>query len=154
MDDLYDFHAQMKVHEEAPIVVHVTQPQIEQQQPHPYQEPQMVVLRQIFNDFRPLAIVLPHNRPRLVEGQMLDMDMGLQMKDKGMSSEDVWKEETQHGLTPKFVEKSAKEVLENNKIVEMFQAMATVSMKMGNLGLEVQSLKTRLTVVEGENKDY
>jgi hypothetical protein len=97
----------------------------------------MVVLRQIFNDFRPLAIVLPHNRPRLVEGQMLDMDMGLQMKDKGMSSEDVWKEETQHGLTPKFVEKSAKEVLENNKIVEMFQAMATVSMKMGNLGLEV-----------------
>jgi hypothetical protein len=31
MDDLYDFHAQMKVHEEAPIVVHVTQPQIEQQ---------------------------------------------------------------------------------------------------------------------------
>ncbi len=35
----------------------------------------------------------------------------------------------------------------------MFQAMAIVSMKMGNLGLEVQSLKTRLAIVEGKNKD-
>ncbi len=103
MDDLYDFHAQMKVHEEAPIVVHVTQPQIEQQQPHPYQKPQMVVIKQIFNDFKPLAIVLPHNRPRLAKGQMLDIDMGLQMKDKGMSLEDAYKEETSCDLTPKFV---------------------------------------------------
>jgi hypothetical protein len=47
----------------------------------------------------------------------------------------------------------AKEVVGNNKIVEMFQAMAIVSMKMGNLGLEVQSLKTRLAIVEGKNKD-
>jgi hypothetical protein len=35
MDDLYDFHAQMEVHEEAPMEVQVTQPQMEQQQPHP-----------------------------------------------------------------------------------------------------------------------
>jgi hypothetical protein len=112
----------------------------------------MVVLRQIFNDFRPLAIVLPHNRPRLVEGKMLDIDMDLQMRDKGMSLEDVSKEETPHDLTPKFVEKLAKEVLGNNKIVEMFQAMAIVSMRMGNLGLEVWSLKTRLTIVEGEKQ--
>jgi hypothetical protein len=97
----------------------------------------MVVLRQIFNDFRPLAIVLPHNRPILVEGQMLDMDMGLQMRDNGMSLEDVLKEKTPHDLTTKFVEKLAKEVLGNNKIVEMFQAMAIMNMKMGHLGLEV-----------------
>ncbi len=44
-----------------------------------------------------------HNRPRLAEGQMLDMDMGLQMKDKGMSSEDAYKEETSCDLTPQFV---------------------------------------------------
>ncbi len=54
-----------------------------------------------------------------------------------MSSKHVSKEETSHDLTPKFVEKLVKEVLGNNKIVEMFQAMAIVSMKMGNLGLEV-----------------
>jgi len=29
------------------------------------------------------------------------------------------------------------DVMEHNKSVEMFQAMAIVSMKMGNLGLEV-----------------
>jgi hypothetical protein len=39
-------------------------------------------------------------------------------------------------------------VLGNNKIVEMFQAMAIVSMTMGNLGLEVKSFKTTLTIVE------
>jgi hypothetical protein len=41
----------------------------------------------------------------------------------------------------------AKEVLESNKTIEMFQAMA---MKMVNLGLEMQSLKTILTTVEGD----
>jgi hypothetical protein len=44
-------------------------------------------------------------------------------------------------LTPKFIEKLVGEVLGNNKIVEMFQAMAIVSMNMGNLGLEIQFLK-------------
>jgi len=34
---------------------------------------------------------------------MLDIDMGLQMKDKGMSLEDAYKEETSCDLTPKFV---------------------------------------------------
>jgi hypothetical protein len=32
----------------------------------------------------------------------------------------------------------------------MFQAMAIVSQKMGNLSLEIKSLKTKLTTVEGE----
>jgi hypothetical protein len=34
----------------------------------------------------------------------------------------------------------------------MFQAMAMVSQKMDNLGLEVKSLKTILTIVEGEKQ--
>jgi hypothetical protein len=41
-------------------------------------------------------------------------------------------------------------VLESNRIVEMFQTMAIISLMMGNLGLEVQSLKNRLTIIEGE----
>ncbi len=51
------------------------------------------------------------------------------------------KEKTPQNLTPKFIEKLVGEVLGNNKIVEMFQAMAIVSMNMGNLGLEIQFLK-------------
>jgi hypothetical protein len=41
-------------------------------------------------------------------------------------------------------------VLENNKTIKMFQAMAIISLKMGNLGLEVHSLKNRLTTLEGK----
>ncbi len=34
----------------------------------------------------------------------------------------------------------------------MFQTMAIISLMMGNLGLEVQSLKNRSTVMEGEKQ--
>jgi hypothetical protein len=44
----------------------------------------------------------------------------------------------------------AAEVLENNKTAQMFQAMAIVSLKMGNMCLELQSLKIKLTIVERE----
>jgi hypothetical protein len=43
-------------------------------------------------------------------------------------------------------------VMESNKTIEMFQAMAIVNMKMGNLGLKVQSLKIRLTTVKQEKQ--
>ncbi len=46
------------------------------------------------------------------------------------------------------MEELAKEVLSNNKIVEMFQAMVIVNMRMGNMGLEVMSFKTRLIKME------
>jgi hypothetical protein len=42
----------------------------------------------------------------------------------------------------------AVEVLENNKSAQMFQAMAKVNLKMGNLCLKLQSLKTKITIVE------
>jgi hypothetical protein len=96
--------------------------------------------------------MLPQSRPRSIEGHALDMDLGLHMRDKGMSSKDTSKEETPHNLTPKYVEELAEEVLGNNKTVEMFQAMAIVSMKMGNLSLEVKSLKNKLTLVEKEKQ--
>ncbi len=98
--------------------------------------------------FWPPAVVLPQSRPRSTEGHALDMDLGLHMKDKGMSSKDTSKEETPHNLTPKYVKELAKEVLGINKTTKMFQAMAIVGMKMGNLGLEVKSLKTRLSIME------
>jgi hypothetical protein len=73
------------------------------------------------------------------------------MKDKGMSSEDAPKGKTSHNLTPKSIEEIAKEILGNNKTIEIFEIMAIVSQKwVINLGLEVKSLKTRLTIVEGE----
>jgi hypothetical protein len=44
------------------------------------------------------------------------------------------------------------DVLESNKTIEMFQTIAIVSLKMGNLGLKAMSLKIRLTIVEREKK--
>jgi hypothetical protein len=55
-------------------------------------------------------------------------------------------------LTPKSIEELVEEVLGKNKIVEMFQAMLNVTLKMGNLGLEVKSFKTTLTIVEEEKQ--
>jgi hypothetical protein len=49
----------------------------------------MDVLASTMHDFRPPAIVLTHNRPRSTKGQGLDMDLGLHMWDKGLSSEDA-----------------------------------------------------------------
>lgn len=74
------------------------------------------------------------------------------MWDRVMSSRDKSREETPQNLTPKFVEDMVARVLKNNKIVKMFQAMAIVSLKMGNLGLEVHSLNIRLTTLQGKKQ--
>jgi hypothetical protein len=42
------------------------------------------------------------------------------------------------------------EVMKANKIVELFQTMAIVSLNMGNLTLEVNTLKNRLAIGEKE----
>ncbi len=55
-------------------------------------------------------------------------------------------------MAPKFIKELAKDILAKNKNVEMFQAMAIMSLKMGNLGLEVKSLKSRLIIVEEEKQ--
>jgi hypothetical protein len=44
------------------------------------------------------------------------------------------------------------DVLEIKKFTEMFQAMVIIRLKMGNLGLKVQSLKTKLTTMGGEKQ--
>ncbi len=69
-----------------------------------------------------------------------------------MSSRYGFKKETPQNLTLKFVEDMAIDVLESNKTIEMFQTIAIVSLKMGNLGLKAMSLKIRLTIVEREKK--
>ncbi len=52
--------------------------------------------------------------------------------------------------TPKFVEEVATEVMKIDKAPKLFQTMATVSLNMGNLTLEVNTLKTKLAIKEKE----
>ncbi len=99
----------------------------------------MVLQEPTFNDYRPTTILVPHNRPGSTKGKTLEIGQELQMWDKVMSSRNRFREQTPQNLTPKFVEDMAVDVLETNKITEMFQAMVIIRFKMGNLGLEVQS---------------
>jgi hypothetical protein len=105
----------------------------------------MVILGPSFNDFRPLKILLPTG---ISKRENVGNLLGLHMKDMGMSLKDTSKEETPQNLTLKFVEEMVEDVLESNKIIEMFKVMVIICMKMGNLGLEVQSI----TIVEGEKQ--
>jgi hypothetical protein len=70
------------------------------------------------------------------------------MDNRVMSPGKRSKEETPQNLTPNFLKDRAVKVLEHNKTIKMLQAMAIVNLKMGNLGLEVQSLKTILITME------
>jgi hypothetical protein len=55
------------------------------------------------------------------------------MKDEVVSSREGSKEETPQNLTPIFVDDPTIEIMEGNKTIEMFQAMAIVGFKMGTL---------------------
>jgi hypothetical protein len=55
------------------------------------------------------------------------------MRDKVVSSREGSKEETPQNRTPRFVDDLTIEIMEGNKTIKMFQAMAIVSSKMGTL---------------------
>ncbi len=52
--------------------------------------------------------------------------------------------------TPKSVEEVVGEVMKANRVVELFQTMAIMSLNMGNLTLEVNVMKNKLVMGEKE----
>jgi len=60
------------------------------------------------------------------------------------------KNPTTQTSTLKSMEEVAMEIMQVDKVVELFQTMAIVSLNMGNLNLEVSSLKNRLVTEEKE----
>ncbi len=55
--------------------------------------------------------------------------------------------------TPKFVEEVIVEVMQVDKVAELFETTAIVSLNMGNLTLEVNTLQNKLAIGEKE-KDF
>jgi hypothetical protein len=49
-----------------------------------------------------------------------------------------------HISTPKSMDEVATEVMQANKAIQLFHTMIIMSMNMGNLNLEVSSLKNKL----------
>ncbi len=60
------------------------------------------------------------------------------------------KNPTTQTSTPKSMEVVAAKVMQTQKANELFQTMAILSLNMGNLNMEVKSLKTRLAIGEKE----
>jgi hypothetical protein len=52
---------------------------------------------------------------------------------------------------PKSVEEVAAKVMKVNKVTKLFQTITIVSLNMGNLTLEVNTMKNRLGMGEKEN---
>ncbi len=44
------------------------------------------------------------------------------------------------------MEEVAEEVMQANKVIELFQTMAIMSLNMGNLNMEVSNLKNKLAI--------
>ncbi len=55
-----------------------------------------------------------------------------------------------HFDTPKSMEQVVVEVMKANKAIELFQTTAIVSLNMGNLTLEVHTMKKKLAIGEKE----
>ncbi len=52
--------------------------------------------------------------------------------------------------TPKSMEEVAAKVMQAQKVAELFQTMVIISLNMGNLNVEVNSLKNKLATLEKE----
>jgi hypothetical protein len=76
--------------------------------------------------------------------------MGRKMVQDLGSSVDGFGDPTTHTSTPKLVEEVATKVMKVNKVTELFRTMVIVSQSMGNLTLEVNTLKYKLVVGEKE----
>ncbi len=53
--------------------------------------------------------------------------------------------------TPKSMEEVVVKVMQTQKAIKLFQTITIVSLNMGNLNMEVRSLKNRLATWEKEN---
>ncbi len=66
------------------------------------------------------------------------------------SSTERSKDPTTHTSTPKSMEEVDAEVMKADKEVELFQTMTIMSLNMGNLTLEVNTLNNNLVIGEKE----
>ncbi len=109
------------------------------------------VARQLtFEEFRLVELEVPLNKPESAEGFPFKFEQGRRMvHELGSSTKGSIDPMTQTS-TPKSMEEVVTEVMEAVKVVELFQTMVIVSLNMGNLTMEVNTLKNKLAVGEKE----
>jgi hypothetical protein len=100
--------------------------------------------------FKLVELDVPPSRPESTKGFPFKFEMGRKMVQDLGSFVDGFRDPTTHTSTPKPVEEVATKVMKANKVTELFQTMVIVSLNMGNLTLEVNTLKYKLDVREKE----
>ncbi len=103
-----------------------------------------------FEKFRLTKLQVLPSRPKSTKGFPFEFEIGRTMVHEMGSSIEGFGNPSTHTSTPKSVEEVAIEVMKANKVVELFQNMVIVSLNMGNLTLEVKTLKNILTTWERE----
>ncbi len=103
-----------------------------------------------YEEFRPIELQVPPSRLEFVEGFPFEFELGKRMVQELGSIAKGSIDPTTQTNTPKSMEEVATEVMKVNKVAELFQTMVIVSFNMGNLALEVNTLKIRLVTGEQE----
>ncbi len=103
-----------------------------------------------FAKFKPSKLHVPFSKPRSTNEFPFEFELRNRLVQEMGSSIEGSKTLTTQTSTPKFMEEVAIEVMQAQKAIELFQIMAIVSLNMGNLNLEVSSLKNRLATWEKE----
>ncbi len=98
--------------------------------------------------FRPLELHVPINRLGSVDGHPFELGLGNILVQELGSFVEGSKNPTTYTSTPKSMDEVVEEVMQVDKEANFFQTMAIVSLNMGNLNLEVSSLKNILDTKE------
>jgi len=72
------------------------------------------------------------------------------VREMGSSEKRIYRFYNREKNTPKSVEEVVAEVMKINKLPQLFQTMVILSLNMGNLTLEVNTLKNKLAIGEKE----
>ncbi len=91
--------------------------------------------------FKPLEIQILVSRPRSIEGQPFEFELGSRIVNGLGSFRESFKNLITQTNTPRFVEEVVEEVMQVDKKNELFQTMAIVNLHMGNMNMEVSTLK-------------
>ncbi len=109
-----------------------------------------MVTQLAFKKFRLAKLQVPPSRPKFAKGLPFEFELGRRMVKQLRSTTKRLRDLTTHASTPKFVEEVPAEVMKVNKVAKLFQTMAIVSLNMGNLILDVNTLKNKLVIREKE----
>jgi hypothetical protein len=110
-----------------------------------------VATQPAFEEFTPIKLQAPPSRLESLEGFPFEFELGRRMVHELRSSTEGFGDPRTQINTPKSMEEVVTKVMKVNTVTKLFQTIAIVSLNMGNLTLEVNTMKNKLGMGEKEN---